>query len=47
MRVGSIDEGYPSKFSALLVHTAAPGTAWMGFGQMRLFTSLWIMKIMH
>lgn len=34
-------------FSVLLVHVAAPCTAWMGCGQLRLFTSLLIMKRLH
>lgn len=36
VKLGSIVEGYPCRFSA-----------WMGFCQMRLFTSLWIMKRMR
>lgn len=47
VKLKRVDERYPSRFSAYLVHVAAPHIAWMGSCQMGLFTRLWIMKRMQ
>lgn len=36
----NVDASLGERFSALLVHIAGPCTAWKGFGQMRLSTTL-------
>lgn len=47
VRLGGLDGGCSSRFSVLHGQVGAACTEWMGFGQMRLFTSPWIMKRMH
>ncbi len=45
VRTGNMDEGFSSSLSLLPV--AVLCTDWMDFGQLRLFTGLWMKKRMH